>query len=210
MKHESALGQQSPAIVAILRGIRPDEVVEIGRTLVDAGITIVEVPLNSPDALSSIKRLARSIGSNALVGAGTVLTPGAVNEVAASGAKFVVSPNFDPAVIARAQKLELEPMPGVMSPTEAMGAVAAGARHLKLFPAASVGSGHIRALLDILPGECHLWAVGGVNAGNVPQWSERGAFGVGVGGALYRPGMNISAVRQKAGELVGAWHQNKR
>jgi 2-dehydro-3-deoxyphosphogalactonate aldolase len=209
MKNALTLEQQSPAIVAILRGIRPEEVVEVGKALIKAGVRIVEVPLNSPEALSSIERLAESIGRSALVGAGTVLTPGAVEDAAASGAKFVVSPNCVPAVISRTLELDLEPMPGVLSPTEAIAAVAAGARHLKLFPAASIGHGHIKALLDVLPGDCRLWAVGGITAGNALQWAERGAFGVGVGSSLYRPGASAGDIRQQAGELVDAWLQNR-
>ena len=205
MKHGSALEQHSPAIVAILRGIRPDEAVEVGKGLVDAGIRIVEVPLNSPEALKSIDRLAHGIGRNAMVGAGTVLTCGAVEDAAAAGAKFVVAPNCVPAVIARTLELNLEPMPGVMSPTEAIEAVTAGARHLKLFPAASLGHGHMRALLDVLPGYCRLWAVGGVSARNAAQWAARGAFGVGVGSSLYRPGTGVSDIRRQAAELVGIW-----
>lgn len=209
MDAESALEQRSPAIVAVLRGIQPDEVVDIGRALVDAGICIIEVPLNSPQALTSIERLAASVGKHALVGAGTVLTAGSVDDVAAAGAGFVVSPNTDPAVIARALERALEPMPGAMTPTEAMAAIAAGARHLKLFPANSIGSGHIRALRDVLPADCRVWAVGGVSAADLPQWIEHGAFGVGIGGWLYRPGRNASDVRARADELVLAWRDLK-
>ena len=209
MRHESALEQHSPAIVAILRGIRPDEAVEVGKSLVDAGIRIVEVPLNSPEPLESIQHLAQSIGRVALVGAGTVLTTAAVDDAAAAGAKFIVSPNCVPAVIARTRELNLESMPGVLSPTEAIAAVAAGARHLKLFPAASLWQGHMRGLLDVLPGDCRLWAVGGVTAGNALQWAQHGAFGVGVGSALYRPGTSASEIRREAGELVEVW-QNRR
>jgi 2-dehydro-3-deoxyphosphogalactonate aldolase len=203
MDSGSRLAQHSPAIVAILRGIEPGEAVEIGKALVDAGIRIVEVPLNSPDALTSIERLAASFDDDVLVGAGTVLTVDSVDAVATAGAQFVVSPNTDAAVIARTLERGLDPMPGVMTPTEAMAAVAAGARHLKLFPAGSIGDGHIRALRDVLPSDCCVWAVGGVSATNVAQWIERGAFGVGVGSALYRPGHDTGEVRQRAARLLG-------
>jgi 2-dehydro-3-deoxyphosphogalactonate aldolase len=197
--------QCSPAIVAILRGIGPGEVVDVGKALVDAGIRIVEVPLNSPDALRSIERLAAVVEGDVLVGAGTVLTVASVDDVATAGAQFVVSPNTDGAVIARTLERGLESMPGAMTPTEAMVAVDAGARHLKVFPASSVGVGHIRALRDVLPTDCCVWAVGGVSAANLAQWAERGAFGVGVGSSLYRPGRSAGEVRKRAAELVGLW-----
>jgi 2-dehydro-3-deoxyphosphogalactonate aldolase len=205
MSPGSRLTQCSPAIVAILRGIEPSEVVEVGKALVHAGIRIIEVPLNSPDALRSIERLAASVEGEIMVGAGTVLTAASVDDVATAGAQFVVSPNTDGAVIARTLERGLESMPGAMTPTEAMTAVHAGARHLKVFPASSVGLGHIRALRDVLPPDCCVWAVGGVSATNLAQWAERGAFGVGVGSSLYRPGRSASDVRKRAAELVGLW-----
>jgi 2-dehydro-3-deoxyphosphogalactonate aldolase len=203
MDPTSRLTHYSPAIVAILRGIEPREVVEVGKALVDAGIRIVEVPLNSPQALTSIERLAISLEGDALVGAGTVLTAASVDDVATAGAKFVVSPTTDATVIARTLKRGLDPMPGIMTPTEAMTAIAAGARHLKLFPASSLGEGHIHALRDVLPRDSYIWAVGGINAENLAQWTRRGAFGVGVGSSLYRPGRSAGEVRKCAAELVG-------
>jgi 2-dehydro-3-deoxyphosphogalactonate aldolase len=205
MNPDPALERRSPPIVAILRGVRPTEVVDIAGALADAGIRILEVPLNSPDALSSIERLAGSADGRMLIGAGTVLTAAAVDDVAAAGATFVVSPNTDPSVIARTLERGLESMPGVMTPTEAMAATAAGARHLKLFPASTTGAGHIRALQDVLPEHSRVWAVGGVGAANLSRWIESGAYGVGVGGSLYRPGRNAAEVRITAGELVRAW-----
>jgi 2-dehydro-3-deoxyphosphogalactonate aldolase len=205
MDKESGLTQCLPSIVAILRGVRPGEAVDIGQALVDAGIRIVEVPLNSPDALTSIERLATSVGSDTLVGAGTVLTVRSVDDVAAAGGKFVVSPNTDTGVIARTLERGLEPMPGAMTPTEALTAISAGARHLKIFPADSVGAGHIRALRDVIPPDCRIWAVGGVSVTNLADWIEFGAFGVGIGGSLYRPGRSADDVRRRAEELVAAW-----
>lgn len=205
MNKESELTHCSPAIVAILRGVEPGEVVAIGRALVDAGIRIVEVPLNSPEALKSIARLVTSVGSDTLVGAGTVLTARSVDDVAAAGGKFVVSPNTDASVITRTLEKGLEPMPGAMTPTEALAAISAGARHLKIFPADSVGASHIRALRDVIPPDCRIWAVGGVSVANLPDWIEFGAFGVGIGGSLYRPGRSVDDVRRRADELVVAW-----
>jgi 2-dehydro-3-deoxyphosphogalactonate aldolase len=194
-----------PSIVAILRGVEPGEAVDIGQALVEAGIRIVEVPLNSPDALTSIERLATSVGSDTLVGAGTVLTARSVDDVAAAGGKFVVSPNTDAGVITRALEKGLESMPGAMTPTEALSAISAGARHLKIFPAGSVGASHIRALRDVIPADCRIWAVGGVSVANLADWFEFGAFGVGIGGSLYRPGRSADDVRRRAEELVAAW-----
>jgi 2-dehydro-3-deoxyphosphogalactonate aldolase len=207
MDSEWRLSGRTPPIIAILRGIEPAEAVDVGRALVDAGIRIVEVPLNSPQANTSIERLATSIGSEALVGAGTVLTAVSVDEVASAGAKFVVSPNTDVDVIARTLERGLEPMPGAMTPTEALQAISAGARHLKIFPAGSVGGGHIRALCDVLPSDCRIWAVGGVSAANLPNWIRSGAFGVGIGGSLYRAGRPIDDIRSGAAELIAAWRQ---
>ena len=147
----TGLAQCRPPLIAILRGVRPDEAVEIGNALVDAGFCMLEVPLNSPDALASIERLAAAVGKDVLLGAGTVLSAASVDDVASAGARFTVSPNTDASVIARALERGLEPMPGVMTPTEALSAGAAGARHLKVFPAASVGGGHLGALREVLP-----------------------------------------------------------
>lgn len=205
MNKKSELAHCSPAIVAILRGVQPGEVVAIGRALVDAGIRMVEVPLNSPEALTSIAQLVASVGSDTLVGAGTVLTATSVDDVAAAGGKFVVSPNTDTSVIARALEKGLEPMPGALTPTEALTAISAGAMHLKIFPADSVGASHIRALRDVITPDCRIWAVGGVSVANLADWIESGAFGVGTGGSLYRPGRSVDDVRSRADQLVAAW-----
>ena len=207
---ESALEQHSPAIAAILRGIRPGEVVGIGEALVQAGLRIIEVPLNSPEALASIEKLASSVGDRALIGAGTVLDKRSVDAVAAAGAKFAVAPNTSPEVISRALDLGIEPMPGFMTPTEAFSALSAGARHLKLFPASSLGFGHISALRDVLPVDCRIWAVGGVSASNVSQWVASGAYGVAVGGSLFRPGHSAADARERAEELLHAWRDADR
>lgn len=205
MELSSHLQRGSPAIVAILRGIRPDEVVRIGRTLVDAGIRIIEVPLNSPQPLTSIERLVADVGEQALIGAGTVISVAAVDSVADAGGRLIVSPNTDAAVIARALQRGFDVLPGAMTPTEAFAAITAGARHIKVFPGGSTGPSHVRALREILPAECNLWAVGGASASNLAQWIAAGAIGIGTGSSLYQPGASAESVRTRAAELVAAW-----
>ncbi len=195
-----------PPIVAILRGVKPDEVVAIAKALVDAGIKAIEVPLNSPDPLESIRRLCAAYGEVALCGAGTVLTPQAVDDVAAVGGKLIVTPNTDPEVIARAVALGLTVMPGFATPSEAFAAVKAGARALKLFPAGTFGPGHIKAVKDVLPKDVLVYAVGDVGAANIEPWRAAGVAGIGVGGELYRPGYSAEEVGQKAAALVAAWN----
>jgi len=195
-----------PPIVAILRGVKPDEVVAIAKALVEAGIRAIEVPLNSPDPLESIRRLCQAYGDVALCGAGTVLTPQAVDDVAAVGGKLIVTPNTDPEVIARAVALGLTAMPGFATPSEAFAAVKAGARALKLYPASSFGPSHIKAVKDVLPKDILVYAVGGVGAANLEPWLTAGVAGIGVRGELYRPGSTAEQVGQKAAALVAAWN----
>jgi 2-dehydro-3-deoxyphosphogalactonate aldolase len=205
MTLNSLLQQGAPPIVAILRGVQPDEVLEIGRALIEAGIRIIEVPLNSPQPLLSIERLAARHGNDALIGAGTVTSVDAVNAVATAGGKLMVSPNFDRAVVERALELGMDALPGVMTPTEAFAAIAAGAQHIKLFPGSSAGIAHLRALREVLPTHSRVWAVGGANAANFGEWLTAGAIGIGIGGALYKPGIGTADVRARAIELVDAW-----
>jgi 2-dehydro-3-deoxyphosphogalactonate aldolase len=200
-----SLDAGAPGIIAILRGVQPDVALEIGAALLDCGIRIIEVPLNSPQPLLSIERLATRFGEQALIGAGTVLSPTQVRDVAAAGGRLIVSPNLDRAVVERALEQGLESLPGVMTATEAFAALAAGAKHLKLFPASSLGAAHLRALRDVLPGEVRVWAVGGAGAANLRDWVVAGAAGIGVGGALFTPGTSIATLTQRAHELVSAW-----
>jgi 2-dehydro-3-deoxyphosphogalactonate aldolase len=195
----------NPAIVAILRGVAPGEVLDIARALVESGIRIIEVPLNSPQPLASIERLASNFSGQALVGAGTVVSTSEVDAVVAAGGRLIVSPNTDAAVIARARDRGAEVLPGAMTPTEAFAAINAGARDIKIFPANSVGAAHIRALREVLPPDCRAWAVGGVSAANLGQWIEAGASGVGAGGSLYKPGSSVDSVRASAAAIVAAW-----
>lgn len=200
-----ALDSKVPGIVAILRGIRPDEAQETGAALLDCGIRIIEVPLNSPQPLLSIERLAASFGTRALIGAGTVLCAAQVSDVAAAGGRLIVSPNMERAVIERTLQLQLDSLPGVMTATEALGAVAAGAKHLKLFPGSSCGPAHLRALRDVLPADIRIWAVGGAGDSNLHEWLGAGAAGIGVGSALFTPGTPCETVAARARDLVRAW-----
>lgn len=194
----------SAPIVAILRGIRPDEAVAVGEALVAAGVALIEVPLNSPDPLISIERLAKALGGRAIVGAGTVLTPADLDAVADAGGRIAVTPNSNPAVIERALARGVEPMPGFFTATEAFAAVAAGARYLKLFPASTAGLGHLPALRAVLPADVRLLAVGGVGPANAAEWLAAGADGLGIGSDIYRPGDSADAVAAKAARIVAA------
>ncbi|HKS57745.1 MAG TPA: 2-dehydro-3-deoxy-6-phosphogalactonate aldolase [Steroidobacteraceae bacterium] len=210
MKLSNLLETGAPGIIAILRGVRPDEVIEVASALVDAGIRMIEVPLNSPQPLVSVERLARQFGANALIGAGTVLTPAQVREVAGAGGQLIVSPNTDRGVIETTLQLGLESLPGSMTATEAFTAVGAGAVHIKLFPGSSTGPAHLRALREVLPAECRLWAVGGANEANLQAWLDAGAAGIGVGGGLFTPGTQVATVAGRARNLVAAWSQATR
>jgi 2-dehydro-3-deoxyphosphogalactonate aldolase len=205
MTIDDVLNAGAPPIVAILRGVKPDEVVGIGEALVAAGIRLIEVPLNSPDPIEGIGRLTKAMGERALCGAGTVLHPEDVDAVAETGAKLLVTPNVNPAVIARGISLGMEPMPGFATPTEAFAAVAAGVRRLKLFPASGFGTGYLKAICEVLPAGVRAWAVGGTGAGNVGEWLAAGAEGLGVGGALYKAGDDAATVGARAEALVAAW-----
>lgn len=192
-------------LVAILRGMRPEEAEAIGAALIEAGITMIEVPLNSPDPMTSIEILAQRYDGDALVGAGTVLSAGQVNEVASAGGKLIVSPNFQPAVIARTLSLGLVSMPGAFTPTECLAALAAGARSIKLFPAEVAGPAGLKAMKAVLPAAADIFAVGGVAAGNCAEWAHAGAGGLGIGGGLYKPGDGAAAVAARAREIVAAF-----
>lgn len=205
MTIDTILAEGAPPVVAILRGVTPDEVVAIGEVLVGNGVRLIEVPLNSPDPIDSIGRLVAAMGDRALCGAGTVLAPGDVDRVAAAGGKLIVTPNTNPAVIARAVELGLEPMPGFATPTEAFAAYAAGARRLKLFPASGFGTGYLKAIREVLPRDARAWAVGGTGAANFAEWLAAGVEGIGVGGALYRPGDGAATVGERAAALTAAW-----
>ncbi|MGI9354331.1 MAG: 2-dehydro-3-deoxy-6-phosphogalactonate aldolase [Rhizobiaceae bacterium] len=175
-------------LVAILRGVKPDEVVAIGKALIDAGFGIIEVPLNSSAPLDSIAALHDSIGDRAIIGAGTVLTAVQVNAVADAGGRLIVSPNMNANVIAATKKCDCLSFPGVFTPTEAFAALDAGADALKFFPSSIAGPDGIKAIKAVLPTQVKILAVGGVDAGNVGTWLKNGTDGFGVGSAIYKPG----------------------
>lgn len=190
-------------IVAILRGVRPEEVVAIAEALFEGGVRVVEVPLNSPEPLDSIARLAAFEG-RMVWGAGTVLSHERVDAVADAGARLLVAPNTDAAVIARALERGLDPMPGFATATEAFAAWAAGARHLKLFPASTYGPAHLRALKAVLPPEAFVHAVGGVGPAQMTEWRAAGASGFGLGSEIYRPSQTPEETLAKARVAVEA------
>jgi 2-dehydro-3-deoxyphosphogalactonate aldolase len=191
-------------IVAILRGIQTSEILDVATALIENDIRMLEVPLNSPDPFTTIERLAGAFGSQAECGAGTVLTEDDVNRVYAAGGRLIVTPNTNSVVIARAVQLGLHAMPGFGTATEALAAVEAGAKDLKLFPASTYGAGHIGALRAVLPLGTRIFAVGGVDAQNAGAWLEGGADGVGLGSSLYKPGMSAKEVATRAQAAVAA------
>ena len=207
MDMQALMQQGAPPVIAILRGVTPHEAVAVGGALVEAGVRMIEVPLNSPDPLESIARLQDALGSGALIGAGTVLDGPAVEAAHGAGARLIVTPNTNAAVIRRAVELGVDCLPGFFSPSEAFAAVASGATRLKLFPAASSAPGHLRAILEVLPPGIQVWAVGGTHAGNLAHWLDAGATGIGVGSALYRRGDGVPVVAGRARVLMDAWGQ---
>lgn len=192
-------------LVAILRGVQPHEVEAIGDALIDAGFTIVEVPLNSPDPYESIARLARRLDGYAAVGAGTVLNVEAVDLVEAAGGTIIISPNADTRVIAAAAERGLVAMPGIATPTEAFAALEAGAAALKLFPAEAASPGVMKAMRAVLPAGVRMLPVGGIVPSVLEDWHKAGAAGYGLGSALYVPGMDAATVGERARAFVAAW-----
>ncbi|RAZ85004.1 2-dehydro-3-deoxy-6-phosphogalactonate aldolase [Cereibacter johrii] len=197
----------SRPIIAILRGITPDEVEPVADSLIDAGIDRIEVPLNSPDALESVRRLVSRFGERALIGAGTVLSPEDVRRVADLGARLVVSPDCNEEVIAASKAQGLVSVPGVFTATECFRAIRAGADGLKLFPASLAGPAGLQALRAVLPPAVPVYAVGGAEAESLGVWQRAGADGFGIGTALYRPGRAASDVADRARRLVAAFDE---
>ena len=196
-------------IVAILRGIRPDEAEPIAAALIGAGITKIEVPLNSPEPFESIGRMARRFGAKAIIGAGTVLTAEDVGRVAGVGGKLIVSPDANPDVIRATKALGLLSYPGVMTPTECFAALRAGADGLKIFPGVLVGPEGLKAIRAVLPKGTEVLAVGGAGPENFAEWFAAGADGFGIGTALYRPGDSAETVSEKARNIVAEYDRGR-
>lgn len=189
-------------LVAIIRGVRPEEVEAIGDALIEAGIRIIEVPLNSPEPLESISRLVRCAGATAMIGAGTVLDPANVARVADIGGELIVSPNVDAAVITATVERGLVSSPGFFTPSEGFAAIKAGAQVLKLFPAEAASPKVLKAQLAVLPREVPVLAVGGVTPESMGEWLAAGASGFGLGSGLYSPGLSPDEVRKRAMDYV--------
>jgi 2-dehydro-3-deoxyphosphogalactonate aldolase len=194
-------------LIAILRGIDPTEAVAVCAALIEAGIGIVEVPLNSPRPLDSIRAMANAFGADALIGAGTVLTPEQVAEVESAGGRMIVSPDCDPAVIAATKERGLTSYPGALTPTECFRALKAGADGIKVFPAPLMGTDGLKALRAVLPVETQVYMVGGVGPSNLAEWRAAGASGFGLGTTLYRPGATVEDVASAARDIVAAWDE---
>jgi len=192
------------SIVAILRGVKPDEIDGIGDALIEAGITVIEVPLNSPQPFESIKRLADRHGHHALIGAGTVLETVDVARLKEAGGKLVVAPNFDADVVRAARAAGLVSLPGVMTPSEGFAALKAGADGLKLFPAEIIPPLVFKAWRAVFPPDCLMLAVGGVSTGNIKSYIEAGASGFGIGSSIYKPGRTAAEIAPLARAMVMA------
>ncbi|WOB80064.1 2-dehydro-3-deoxy-6-phosphogalactonate aldolase [Brevundimonas nasdae] len=192
-------------LIAILRGLKPDEAVEIGEAIVAAGFRCLEVPLNSPEPLDSIRRLRQALDGRALVGAGTVLSVAAARAVAEAGGQLVISPNTNVEVIAETKTLGLLSLPGFFTPSEAFAALDSGADALKLFPAEIAGPKGLKAVRAVLPAETRIYPVGGVDPDSMSAWRSAGASGFGIGSAVFKPGQSAEQVGRQAATFVAHW-----
>jgi len=195
------------ALVAILRGVTPERVMEIGDALYAAGFRMIEVPLNSPDPFASIAALAGRNRPDWVIGAGTVLNVADVRRTQAAGGRLVVAPNSDPEVIRSAVQLGMRVMPGFATATEAFAAIQAGAQDLKLFPASTYGPRHLQSLRAVLPSSVRVFPVGGVGVSDIAAWLAAGAAGFGLGSELFRPEFGLQEISQRAADLVRAVHE---
>ena len=192
-------------LIAILRGLTPDEALDVGEAIVAAGFRCLEVPLNSPQPLESIRRLRQALDGRALVGAGTVLNVAAAREVAAAGGQLIISPNTDTDVIRETKTLGLLSLPGFFTPSEAFAALDAGADALKLFPAEIAGPKGLKAVRAVLPAATRVYPVGGVGPDSMATWLGAGASGFGIGSAVFKPGQTADQVGRQAKAFVQAW-----
>ena len=193
------------SLVAILRGVKPDEIEDIGKALIEEGFEAIEIPLNSPDPFASIEVLAKLAPAGVLVGAGTVLSESDVDRLNEAGGRLLVSPNVDPPVIQRASSHGMVTMPGVFTATEALAAIAAGASGLKFFPASILGAAGIKAIRAVLPPDIEVGAVGGVSEKDFAEYAATGIRSFGMGSSLYAPGMDADGVRKRAKATVAAY-----
>jgi 2-dehydro-3-deoxyphosphogalactonate aldolase len=191
-------------LVAILRGLTPARALEVGAALVGCGFGTIEVPLNSPEPFATVKLLSQTYGASCLIGAGTVITAAEVDRVHDAGGRLVVAPNCDGEVIRRALGLGMRVLPGVATATEAFAALRAGATELKLFPAATYGPGHLKALKSVLPQQVKMYPVGGIGAQDIAAWLAAGADGFGFGGELFKPDRTLAELTRRAQQLVTA------
>lgn len=196
--------QQLP-LIAILRGVKPEEIVPVGLALYDAGFRLIEIPLNSPQPLKSIGLLAAELGDRALIGAGTVLSTGQVEEVAQAGGRLIVSPNCNPEVIRATRRAGLFSSPGVATPSEGFAALEAGAQVLKLFPAEQFNPSIVKAWRAVFSRDIALLPVGGITPAGMAAYVDAGASGFGLGSALYKPGMSATEVGENGKAFVAAW-----
>ena len=194
-------------LIGIVRGITPDAIEACGDVLIDAGFRLIEVPLNSPQALASIERLARFAGGRAMIGAGTVLKPEQVRDVRDAGGEMIISPNTNVAVIEASAVAGLVSLPGVATPTEAFTALGAGATALKLFPAEGFSPAVLRAMLAVLPPATRFFPTGGITPPLMGEWLRAGAAGFGLGSALYRQGLTADEIDRRARQFVDAYRQ---
>jgi 2-dehydro-3-deoxyphosphogalactonate aldolase len=192
-------------IIGIFRGIKPDQCEAVVRGAIEAGITAIEVPLNSPQPFDSIARLVAKFGEKATIGAGTVLSDAVAREAASAGARIIVSPSYSESVVRETKKLGLESWPGVLTPSECFAALAVGADGLKLFPCSVLGPPGVQAMRAVLPPKVRLYAVGGAGPKNFKDWRAAGIDGFGIGSALYKPGDAAATVAKAARQIVQAY-----
>lgn len=200
---------QAMPVVAILRGLTAERAVEVGQSIYNAGVRIIEVPLNSPNPFDSIRKLSELFGASCVCGAGTVVNAGDVKRTYDAGGRLIVAPNFDSKVVATALSLGMLMMPGIATATEAFAAIHAGATHLKLFPAATYGSRHLKALKDVLPTRANVYPVGGIGAADIDEWLKAGATGFGFGSELFRPSYSTAEIATRAQGVMTAFAKGR-
>lgn len=194
-------------LIAILRGIHPEEATQVATVLIDAGFRIIEVPLNSPNPIESIRRMVYEMGDQALFGAGTVTDPDSIAAIKAVGGRVIISPHLDVDIVGITKNSELFSIPGIATPSEAFTALAAGADALKLFPGEAIPPKVLKAIKVVLPPQTLLLPVGGINQGNMADYWHAGAAGFGIGSNLYAPGRKIEEIGHRAKELVAAMNR---